>query len=113
MAVSSASHAASKKRVKRRLCGVPFQECRGEAGKLSPGLSSGLKSHVTPQEAFECHRAWLLRQGYKQVGSREFESPHDGCIFVLTKKGRIGAMLRGGKEGRHMPSHFLGGCLIG
>jgi hypothetical protein len=76
-------------------------------------LSSGLKCHATPQDAFECHRAWLLRQGYKQVGGREFESPYTGCIAVLTKKSRFGAVLRGGKEGRHMPGHFLGGCLIG
>ena len=113
MAMSLASHAASRKRTKRRLCGVPFEECQGEAGKLSPGLSSGLKCHATPQDAFECHRAWLLRQGYKQVGGREFESPYTGCIAVLTKKSRFGAVLRGGKEGRHMPGHFLGGCLIG
>jgi hypothetical protein len=113
MAMSLASHAASRKRIKRRLCGVPFEECQGEAVKLSPGLSSGLKCHATPEDAFECHRVWLLRQGYKQVGGREFESPHNGRIVVLTKKRRFGAILRGGKEGRHMLSHFLGGCLIG
>lgn len=113
MATSPASHAACTRRVKRRLCGVPFYECQGDQGKLSPGLASGLKSHATPEEAFRCHRAWLLRQGYKPLGGREFESPHDGRIVVLTRKRRFGAVLRGGKEGRHMPAQFLGGAIVG
>jgi hypothetical protein len=87
-------------------------ECCGARLKISPGLSDDLKSHATPEEAFACHRAWLLRQGYKQVGGREFESP-DGTIVVLTKRRRFGAVLRSGKEGRHMPQLFLGGTIVG
>jgi hypothetical protein len=95
------------------LCGVPPHECRGDAHTLAPGLSGGLKSHATPEQAFECHRAWLLRQGFRQVGSREFERPEQDGIVVLTRKRRFGALLRGGKEGRSMPGLFLGGTIIG
>jgi hypothetical protein len=103
---------ASKKRSKRRLCGVPYQECHGDLSQLSPGMS-GLRSHASPEDAFECHRAWLIRQGYRPVGSREFASPDDGRIVVLTKRRRFGAVLRGGKGGRHMPGLHLGGTIIG
>jgi hypothetical protein len=113
MAASSGTHAAGRKRGKRRLCGVPSNECCGSAGKLSPGLSVGLKSHADPEEAFDCYRAWLLRQGYRQVGGREFEAPDGGPILVLTRKRRFGALLRGGKEGRFMPGQFVGGSIIG
>src|SRR5262245_54466301 len=113
MAASFGSHAASRKRRKRRLCGVPPHECSGTASRHSPALPAGIKSHATPEEAFGCHRAWLLRQGYRQVGGRELQSPYDGRIVVLTKKRRFGAVLRGGKEERHMPALFLGGTIIG
>jgi hypothetical protein len=78
----------------------------------SPALS-GIKSHATPEEAFACYRAWLLRQGYRQVGGREFLSPEDGVIVVLTRRSRFGAVLRGGKEERFMPELYLGGTIIG
>src|SRR5262245_26012836 len=112
MATLSGPRTARGKRGKRRLCGVPPHECCGTSGGLSPGLSFGLKSHATPEQAFECHRAWLLRQGYRQVGGREFESPHGGVV-VLTKKSRFGAPLRGGKENRSMPARFTGGTIVG
>ncbi|HKI30858.1 MAG TPA: hypothetical protein VKA46_03220 [Gemmataceae bacterium] len=111
MAATTGYGTAGRKARKRRLCGLPAQECRGDAGGLSPGLS-GLKSHATAEEAFECYRAWLLRQGYRQVGGREFEAPRAGRIVVLTKKSRFGALLRGGKEGRHMPAQFPGGAIV-
>ncbi|MCC6421405.1 MAG: hypothetical protein IT429_24480 [Gemmataceae bacterium] len=106
------SHAVGFRKTRRRLCGVPPHECRGALIQLSPGLTSGLKSHATPEEAFGCYRAWLLRLGYRQVGSREFESPADGRIILLTRKRRFGAVLRGGKEGRHMPGQFPGGTIV-
>src|SRR5262249_27674507 len=112
MATTTGSHAPSGRRGKRRLCGVPASECRGAPVRLSPALTSGLKTHGTPEEAFGCYRAWLLRLGYRQVGSREFESP-DGSVVVLTRKRRFGAVLRGGKEGRHMPGLFPGGTIVG
>jgi hypothetical protein len=104
MAALASSHAAGKKQWKRRLCGVPSPECCGTLAKLSPGLPSGLKSRATPEEAFACHRGWLPRQDYRQVGGREFESPRDARVIVLTKRQCFGAVLRAGKEGRHMPS---------
>jgi hypothetical protein len=112
MAATTGYVSAGRKSRKRRLCGVPVHECRGDAGGLSPGLS-GLKSHATAEEAFECYRAWLLRQGYRQIGSREFVPPGIGGIVVLTRKSRFGALLRGGKEGRHMPALFAGGAIVG
>jgi hypothetical protein len=75
-------------------------------------LPSAIRSHATPEEAFACYRAWLLRQGYRQLGGREFLSP-EGTIIVLTKRRRFGAVLRGGKEERFMPALFLGGTIVG
>lgn len=112
MATATGFSPASRKTRKRRLCGLPAQECRGDAVRLSPGLPA-LRSHATPEEAFECYRAYLLRQGYRQVGGREFESPGGGRVVVLTKRSRFGARLRGGKEGRHMPTQLLGGAVVG
>ena len=112
MATVSGSRAVSRKRRKRRLCGVPSPECSGAAMRHSPALPADLKSHATPEEAFACHRAWLLRQGYRQIGGREFLSP-EGTVRVLTRKRRFGAVLRGGKEERLMPSLYLGGTIIG
>jgi len=112
MAATTGYSSAGRKARKRRLCGLPAHECRGDSGGLSPGLPA-VKSHATPQEAFECYRAWLLRQGYCQVGGREFQSPGGGRIVVLTKRSRFGALLRGGKEGRHMPAQFPGGAIVG
>ncbi len=109
MATTAGAHATGRKS-KRRLCGVPVEECRGILLRVSKALH-GVKSHSTPQEAFACYRSWLLRTGYRQVGSREFESP-EGRIVVLTRKRRFGAVLRAGKEGRHMPGHFTGGLIV-
>jgi hypothetical protein len=112
MATSTGYSSAGRKTRKRRLCGLPAHECRGDAVTLTPGLPA-LKSHATPEEAFDCYRAWLRRQGYRQVGGREFEAPEGGRVVVLTKRSRFGARLRGGKEGRHMPSDLLGGVIVG
>jgi hypothetical protein len=112
MAATTTARGAGGKRGKRRLCGVPAHECCGSRATLAPGLSE-LKSHATPEQAFECYRAWLLRQGYRQIGSREFETPGQDGIVMLTRKSRFGAMLRGGKEGRYMSDLFLGGTIIG
>jgi hypothetical protein len=112
MATATGYASAGRKTRKRRLCGLPPHECRGDATRLSHGLA-GLKSHGSAEEAFECYRAWLLRQGYRQVGGREFEPPGRGRVVVLTKKSRFGAPLRGGKEGRHMSAQLLGGVVVG
>lgn len=91
------------------LCGVPAQECSGGGEVLSPGIASHVsKVHNSPSEAFACYKRWLIKQGYIQVGQREFRPPDGGPIEVLTKKSRFGARLRQGKMGRYMQRTYSG-----
>jgi hypothetical protein len=55
------------------------------------------KTHSSTDEAFLCHKKYLLSQGYTQVGSREFASPNGGPIRLLRKKSKYGTPLRKGK----------------
>ena len=81
--------------------------------------SSITRFHHTSEQAFKCHAADLLRQGFKQIGTREFAPPDGGPIRVLTKKSRFGGLLRGGKSGeakggpptRAMPVGRTGGFI--
>lgn len=82
---------------RRYLCGVPKEECCGALTALPH--NSSMKTHGSSVQAFKCHAKWLLRQGYTQVGNREFAPPDGGPIRVLTKKSRFGGMLRPGKRG--------------
>lgn len=100
------------KRPHKYSCGVPQEYCIGGLAQVSSGLKKSGKTHGSPKEAFGCYAKWLLRQGYKQVGPREF-CKDDGPILVLTKKSRFGARLRGGKGDRQMPScQATGGHII-
>jgi hypothetical protein len=86
------------------LCGVPKDDCDGTFTKTSSGLGAAQKAHTLPREAFACMKRFLLRQGYVQVGQREFAPPDGGPVRVLTKQSRYGGRLRRGKEGtRRMP----------
>ena len=107
------SGGAKRKRAHKCLCGVPKERCSGAQGQTSNGLK-GSKTHSTPQEAFACYRRYLLKDGYIQVGNREF-TKGDGPIVVLTKKSKFGGkMLRGGKSDRQMPATAAtGGLIIG
>ncbi len=97
----------------RWLCQTPPHLCRGSKTVIAPALA-GRPSHASPEEAFRCYVAYLLSQGYKRAGSREFAPPDDGPVLVLTKKSRYGARLRAGKEGRVMPGEpFNDGVIIG
>lgn len=62
------------------------------------GVRNVSKGHAAPSEAFACHSAWLVSQGFRKIGGREFETP-EGTIRVLTKRSKFGARVRGGKTG--------------
>ena len=112
MAVASMSGGSRRKRQKRYLCGVPDNYCQGSLTQSCNGLGKSCRSHGSPMQAFSCYANYLIKQGYKQVGPREFSSPNNGPIVVLTKKSKFGTMLRGGKGDRFMPSNFNSGGII-
>lgn len=99
------------KRPHKHVCGVPDKECSGSNGSTSNGLKN-VKLHNSPQDAWKCYARWLLRQGYIQVGSREFAAPNNGPITFLTKKSRFGKRVRGGKAERFMPEYTTGGHIV-
>ncbi len=111
MAGEFSSGGAKRKRGKKYLCGVPSTECCATHSKTSNGLKNA-KLHSSPEDAFKCYKNYLIRDGYTQIGSREF-SKNSGPIMVLTKKSKFGSMVRGGKAERFMPSgEATGGTVI-
>lgn len=100
------------------MCGVPTAECRGAVSASTNGMGAGKKMHTDHEQAKRCYVAWLLRQGYEQIGSREFRPPKTpegesgGPILVLNKVSKFGSVMRTGKEGnRHMPRKRTGGTI--
>ena len=97
------------------VCGVPKNLCQGSVTKVSKGLRSFddvIKTHGSRKQAFACHKAYLIQQGYKQIGPREFQKAGEP-IEVLSKLSTFGVRLRAGKEGtRDMPSGARTGGLI-
>ena len=85
--------------MRRHLCGVPKEECTGTGIGANQGLGKFTKCHSSPQEAFECHARWLKKQGYVQIGKKEFAAPNNGPVRVLTRPGKFGAVMRRGKVG--------------
>lgn len=64
-----------------------------------------MKGHGSSPQAFACHRRYLLKMGYTQIGGQAFRAPDDRPTLILTKKGRFGGKLRNGKEGtRNQPA---------
>lgn len=96
-----------KKRGNKYLCGTPQDKCCGANSQVASALKNS-KTHSTPQESFACYAAYLIGDGYTQVGPREF-SKNNGPILVLNKKSRFGCTLRGGKGSRFMPKQYLSG----
>lgn len=89
--------------MKQFLCGVPDDQCNGSYRIVNARMRvvrgrDSVKLHSSPEDAFTCYRRYLLAIGYKQIGSREFETP-SGSILVLNKKSHFGATLRPGKTG--------------
>ena len=68
--------------MRRHICGTPREGC---TGTLSTVDKEGIGTHATAQEAFECHRRFLISRGFVPVGMRELIDPADGCVRVLTK----------------------------
>lgn len=93
-------------------CGVPIDDCNGQQVTLNAAWTpDGIKNkksgklHSSHEQAFQCHCAHLVKQGYKRVGGREFETP-TGSVLVLDKKSRFGSEFRKGKAGDKSSSRF-------
>jgi len=73
--------------MRKYFCGTPESFCSGAKTAFSTPwpIGASQKTHGSANQAFKCYASYLLGQGYKKVGSREFETP-DGSILVLTKK---------------------------
>lgn len=114
MADALMSGGARRKRPHKILCGVPDINCMGTWTAASNGIRHGgqRKLHTSPEEAFKCYAKYLLSQGYKQIGPREFAPPDGGPIMLLSKKSKFGARCRGGKGDRQMPCLNVGGTII-
>ena len=52
------------------LCNTPPDLCSGFAFAVKSGRFQ--RSHVNAEQAVECYRTFLLSEGYRQVGTREF-----------------------------------------
>jgi hypothetical protein len=102
-----------RKRPHKVICGVPDANCSGSSTAASNGIRHGgqRKMHGSHEEAFKCYAKYLLSQGYKQIGSREFAPPDGGPIMLLTKKSKFGSTCRGGKGDRQMPVMMVGGTI--
>lgn len=99
---------ATARRPAMYACGVPVEFCGGGLCKLNNGMRP-MQAHQSSVEAFNCHKAFLLKKGYKVVDSRAFAPPDGGPIQVLTKRCRFGVRLRNGKEGtRNMANKKFG-----
>lgn len=83
--------------MRKYLCGVPRQHCCGSFSVLNAAMPQGTKVHNSTIDAFKCMATYLISQGYKQVGSREFKRG-DEPRLVLTRKSKYGASLRMGKN---------------
>lgn len=81
--------------MRKFICGVPTKECCGADLMVNKALTVK-KGHGTSEEAFKCYAKWLISQGYKQIGHREFQKDNEP-IIVLTKKSKFGGQLRYGK----------------
>lgn len=91
----------------KHTCGVPKELCNGGTVLTNKSLGGSIKAHGTSEEAFKCHKRYLLSQGYEQIGSRDFRPPDGGPILILSKKSKFGGKLRKGKADRWMPKDKL------
>lgn len=102
------------RKAQTHLCGVPRDQCCGTISPMNHGLggAAGFRVHASPRAAFECMKRYLLRQGYQQIGSREFSPPDGGPVRVLTRPSHFGGRLRMGKEGSRMQPIEHAGIII-
>lgn len=92
------------------LCGVPKDKCAGSDAQVNVGLGGKRKVHSSSEGAFNCHKNYLLTQGYTQLDSRAFSPPDGGEVRVLTKPSKWTALRRGKEGTRVMPKHKGGAC---
>jgi hypothetical protein len=90
---------ANKRKPYLHTCGVPKDSCSGTSSRVNMALGTSRKLHPSPEDAFRCRQRYLIKEGYRQLGPRDFQDPNTGEVLVLTKPSRYGAMLRNGKEG--------------
>lgn len=96
-------NAAKGRRPMMYACMTPPEFCNGKKSLEKTTVSKG---HVSHEQCRACSRAYLLKTGHVQVGTREFRTPIDpvtgegGEILVLDKK-----------PGRMKPGKVAGGYM--
>lgn len=96
------------------MCGTPNECCTGSTIQVNQGLRTKVnKAHPSPEQAFKCHKKWLISQGFVEVGQRELLAPDGSGVRVLSKKSHFGAELRDGKaSSRYQPNSKYRGVII-
>lgn len=75
------------------ICGVPPEFCTGSVGVKQKAVPEKTKLHGGRDQSFKCKVQFLKRDGWTQIGSREFRK--EGLpILVLTKPSRFGGELK-------------------
>lgn len=67
------------------VCPVPADKCSGGNCPADDVRDKTAKVHPDPASVRACERRYLLSQGYKQLGAREFLTPQ-GTILILARK---------------------------
>lgn len=84
--------------MRKYICSTPQANCVGSLCAVTQGTGRMQKLHDSPQQAFKCYKNYLIKQGYVQVGSKEFQKD-GGPVLVLTRPGKYGGVFRKGKSG--------------
>ncbi len=85
------------KNLNRYLCGTPAIHCEGALMKIDK--RHNLQCHSSPQEAFKCHRRYLIAHaGHSETANRRELLTPNGEIRVLTRPANFGAHIRRGKN---------------
>ena len=78
---------------------APLGTIGGAVKEVNAGLSlkrpACFQKHV---DAFRAHRRTLIKRGLIPVGNRELIDPKDNMVLVLTRPGKFGKRLKGGKN---------------
>jgi hypothetical protein len=90
----------NKSRGVRYICTVPKEHCSGKLNKDES--SKRLKcctTHSSSREVKRCKAAYLRKQGFIQIGSKEFINPENGYVRVISNKA---SRSKPGKGDRYM-----------
>lgn len=92
---SNESGGSNKKRQVKFICSCPPKHCNGSSAE--PGE---YKTHPTQDEVKKCLGRYLVSvEGYTKLSKREFISPNNGPVLILSKKA---IRSKGGKGDRYM-----------